>query len=76
MVVSEPPVQLQFAIWLSTVSDRAHYTLNGIEVHFIAAFHDAIVRAVPQILESLKNKDWYVRSAGANAIGKVAEHGK
>jgi HEAT repeat len=38
-------------------------------------FHDAIRGAVPEICELLTDSRWSVRLAGANAIGKLAEHG-
>jgi hypothetical protein len=43
----------------------------------IAAFHDVIRGAVPQILDFLKDRsNWEIQDAGANAIGKLAEHCK
>jgi len=48
----------------------------GIEVHFIAAFHDAIAGAVPQIVELFKNKDPDVIFAGEDIIIRLLEHGR
>jgi HEAT repeat protein len=42
----------------------------------LATFHDVIRGAVPQIVDLLKDKDLSIQSAGANAIGKLAEHCK
>jgi HEAT repeat protein len=42
----------------------------------VATFHDVIRGAVPQIVDLLKESDWQIRNAGANAIGKLAEHCK
>ena len=52
---------------MRTVSDRAYQLFYGIEIHFIAAFHDAIVGAAGQIVEWVKNKDLHVQSAGEQA---------
>jgi len=43
---------------------------------FLVDFQDAIKGVIPLIIKSLKHEDHSVRSAGANAIGKVAKHGK
>jgi HEAT repeat protein len=42
----------------------------------IAACHDVIIGAVPQIVHLLKDNSLDVQSAGADAIGKLAKHCK
>jgi hypothetical protein len=42
----------------------------------IATFHDVIRGAVPDIVKLLINDFSFVQSAGANAIGKLAEQRK
>jgi len=49
---------------------------RGINVNFIAAFHEAIKGAVLQIVALLKDKNWGVRSAGQKAMNKLFEHCK
>jgi hypothetical protein len=50
--------------------------LDKTRVPFVATFHDATKGAVPQIVESLKDSHWAVRSAGAHAMLKLAEQRK
>jgi HEAT repeat len=39
------------------------------------AFQDVMRSVGPQICESLKDNDWSIRSAGANTICTLTEHG-
>jgi HEAT repeat protein len=41
---------------------------------FLAAFHDTIQGAVPQIVSLLKDSHTFVQSASARSIGQLAEH--
>ena len=75
MVVSDPSVQLRFAIWLRIASIVLSLAFDNTEV-FIAELQDTIKGVIPLIVKSLKNKDRDVQFAGADAIGKVAGHGK
>ena len=46
------------------------------EVYFIAVFHDAIVGAVPRIVELFEDKDYNIRATGEKAMEKLFEYGK
>jgi hypothetical protein len=41
----------------------------------VAAFQESIGLAVPEVIALLSHNDEYVRSAGADALGKLSEQG-
>ena len=72
---SDQLVQMQLENWLSKVSDGYHPPLQD-WCPFLDAFGDVIKGAVPKILEFLKGSNSDVRSAGTNAVGKLAVQSK
>jgi hypothetical protein len=74
--VSNQLVQMQLANWLIIVSDGDYFTVWQVLGLLIATFHDVIRGAVAQIVDLLKNNSLNVQSAGANTIGRLAEHCK
>jgi hypothetical protein len=69
-------VQVQLPSSSSNVSDTSVRTLPSRRGKFLAIFHDAIKRFMPQIVELVKDEDRNVRSAGAEIIAEVVEQRK
>ena len=69
-------VQMQLENWLSKVSDHDVAPSITRLRSILATFHNVIKDAVPKILEFLKGSNSDVRSAGTNAVGKLAVQSK
>jgi hypothetical protein len=69
-------VKMQSENWLSTVCNAIVLTVlfdkTGL---LLATFQDAIMDAVPHIIELLKESNSNVGLAAVSALGKLAEHG-
>lgn len=76
MNMSAQLLQMYLANFLSNVSDGVCRALWQAWVLFLAAFHDKIKDAVPEIVQLIKSDDYNVQSAARDALGKLIEQGK
>jgi HEAT repeat protein len=61
---------------LSEQGKKIEYSGLALLMSSLADFRESIVSAIPQIVALLSDRDWDVRSAGANALLKLSEQGK